>query len=116
MNHLRAKRFLLFFTLLFTLGFAWALPPGAAQGILDGLAASQQQQMNDQWIQMSRAWTNCVNQGGGAACGQAPSPPAQSYTPPPQTQYQPQYDNSCMSLCMNAKYEYASCQIQCRNR
>ncbi len=61
--------------------------PGAAQGAIDGMAASQQQAVNQQWMAMSRAWSNCMNQGGGESCGPAPAPPGQTtYTPPPQPQ------------------------------
>lgn len=63
------KRLLMTSFLLFSaFAHAWGLPPGVAQGINQGMA-------DQQWMQMSKAWTNCMNQGGGESCGPAPQQP-----------------------------------------
>ena len=83
------RKLILVVPALFAFSICWAggfAPGAAAQGVLDGMAASQQQAVNQQWMAMSRAWTNCINQGGDS-CGPAPTPPGQpAYRPPPQSQ------------------------------
>lgn len=77
----------------------WGLAPGMAQGISQGIEDNQQRQM-------SKAWANCINQGGGAACGQPPAPAYQ------QPAYQP--PRQCSSYCMPDVYGNTSCNMQCR--
>ena len=73
--------------------------PGAAQGALQG-------QANAQWMQMSQAWTNCMNQGGGSSCGPAPQPPQQMQ----QQQEQPkQTDFRCVQACTSQGNQYGLC-------
>ncbi len=88
---------------------------GMSQGILDAQQSQQQQQINDQWMAMSRAWINCVNQGGGTACGPAPQAP-QQYQPAPRQYRQPvpNYDFKCVSDCSAKGYLYQLCLKQCQ--
>jgi len=115
MKRLLATGFLLF--------SAFAGAGGFAPGVWAGINASNEQQHNyaidAQWMQMSKAWTDCVNRGGDvSSCGQPPiQPPAQpQYQAPVQPQYQPQPNYSCLSLCQNGKNAQGQldCEWQCR--
>lgn len=84
----------------------WALAGGFAPGTWAGFNDAMAQQ---RWADMSRAWTNCMNRGGGDSCGPAPEPPAQR-----QPNVRPkQTDQTCVSRCLGQGYQYGLCESRC---
>ena len=86
---------------------AQAQSSGAAQGYLD---FQRQQQVRDcikACGQDGQCQASCIAAGNAQP---TPQQPPQYQTPPPRA---PKTDFSCMSICTNAKYPYAQCQMQC---
>lgn len=81
---------------------AGGIAPGTWAGINDALAQQR-------WAQMSRAWTDCMNRGGGESCGPAPQPAA---TPQP-AERRKQTDQACVSRCIGQGYQYGLCESTC---
>ncbi|MDE2106172.1 MAG: hypothetical protein KGL39_53625, partial [Patescibacteria group bacterium] len=61
---------------------------------------------DQQWMQMSKAWTDCMNRGGGESCGPAPQPPAPP-PPPKQTDYR------CVQKCTAEGNMQGLCVSRC---
>ena len=97
-------KYLLTLSFLFfsSLAYSWNVAPGVWQGANQGMAASQQREMNQVWI-------DCMKQGGGADCGPAPQQQA------PQQYQQPvkQTDYRCVQRCTTEGNMYGLCVNRC---
>ncbi|MBU3562835.1 hypothetical protein [Polynucleobacter sp. Tro8-14-1] len=91
--------------LLFSNAFAGNLYMGS---VLQGTANGQTQAAQ---VNMMNAWTQCMNNGGGATCGNAPQ--ASQPSPTPQYNQVPQRDYQCFNDCMSHNYTSQLCSARC---